>query len=126
MYGIETINKINNTGDNIKNNYAVMYRVYIGKNDGIEKRQIIADDIFSDIINSVLINRNIECYTLYNAVGMYQRESEKTAIIEIIASENIKSTEAAIIDSIKEFRLAFNQRSILYTKQYIFMDEITK
>lgn len=91
----------------------IKYNIYLGLNDKDTLKQKIDTSKAKKEVYKILLKNNIKAYTIYLVNGVFTNEKnditrEKTLKIEVL---DIKKDD--ILKSIKEFKKALNQESIL-------------
>ena len=96
----------------------IKFDLFIGLNDKDKKRQLRTLKECKEVINNVLIDNNIDYYTLIDCNGCYMKEVEKTIDCMIIVNDELeKTTTEKIKKSINELKKQLNQDSIMLKKE---------
>ena len=100
-----------------------LYKVYVGLNDQLTKKQEIETETAMVIVSEYLAN-HFEGATVYNGIGVYKHNDgtvvrENSLIIELVFVD-----DNTVNEMINHFREILNQESIMKVKLYYDCDFI--
>lgn len=89
-----------------------LYKVYIGLNDQLTKKQEISTEKALIDVSEYLAN-NFEGATAYNAIGIYKHENGEIVRENSIVIELVFVDDEDVMKMINQFRVVFNQESVM-------------
>ena len=92
-----------------------IYKIYIGLNDQLTKRQEISTEKALIDVSEYLAN-NFEGATAYNAIGIYKHENGEIVRENSIVIELVFVNDEDVTKMINHFRVIFNQESVMKVK----------